>query len=651
MQEVEISDRRMILKSMTLRNFKGIESFNLDTGGKDVFVFGDNGTGKTTLSDAVSWLLFDKDSSGQAKFEIKPIDTDGNQKHNLESEVEGVFNIGHIVTLKKTYKEKWTKKRGSLTKEMTGHATDHYIDDVPVKMKDYKAKVAEIATKEDVFRLLTSPTFFSEKLHWQDRRKMLFDVCGDVTDEDVILSLPELTVLPKILGGNSYEDHQKIIKSSRKKINKDIEEIPGRIDEVDRGRPELVETKANPAIVRLTALRVALDKINQEIASGKTDGRLAELRVDLATLDGDILTAKNAHTESTGKSTKKMREHLSRLETEMAQVGREIESKQASIDGNKSLLGSLENANKELRDDWSKIKQSVYTGDICPTCLQEIPEDQAEESRARFNESISSQLEENNNNGKANADKIKSLQDGIIRLTMEVKGLNDTVVGQKKQILSTEKKISDGSPEFETLPEWVELSASKGKIEDEIVSLENNEKIGEHALKLQSEKEEVEAEIKEQENVILLIEQDNKAAARIEELKAKEKKLAAEFEKLEGQLFLIETFIRQKVSMLEEKINDQFSLVKFKLFAEQVNGGLTETCEVTVGGVPYGSLNSGARVQSGIDIINTLARHHGFHPMIFVDNRESVTVLPDVECQLINMVVSETDKKLRVEKQ
>lgn len=84
----------MSLKNLTIRNFKGVESFNLSAGDTDVTVYGDNGTGKTTISDAVSWLLFDKDSSGQSKFEIKPLDSDGKYKNKVECEVEATFVIG-----------------------------------------------------------------------------------------------------------------------------------------------------------------------------------------------------------------------------------------------------------------------------------------------------------------------------------------------------------------------------------------------------------------------------------------------------------------------------------------------------------------------------------------------------------------------------
>ena len=73
-------------------------------------------------------------------------------------------------------------------------------------------------------------------------------------------------------------------------------------------------------------------------------------------------------------------------------------------------------------------------------------------------------------------------------------------------------------------------------------------------------------------------------------------------------------------------------------------------CETTYNGVPYsGGLNNAARINTGLDIINTLSEHYGFVAPIFVDNREAVTQLIETKAQVISLVVSKPDKVLRVE--
>src|SRR5690606_9499267 len=121
------------LDQLVLRNFKGIRSFTLDASGANVNVYGDNATGKTTLFDAWNWLLFDKDSENKKEFEIKTLNTDGSPIHNLDHEIEGTLVIdGNPATLKKVYREKWTKKRGAVRAEFTGHTTEYFIDGVQI---------------------------------------------------------------------------------------------------------------------------------------------------------------------------------------------------------------------------------------------------------------------------------------------------------------------------------------------------------------------------------------------------------------------------------------------------------------------------------------------------------------------------------------
>src|SRR5690606_34021983 len=105
------------------------------------------------------------------------------------------------------------------------------------------------------------------------------------------------------------------------------------------------------------------------------------------------------------------------------------------------------------------------------------------------------------------------------------------------------------------------------------------------------------------------IEQHERGLARIAELEAQDKRLAAEFEELERQLHLMDLFVRAKVRMLTDRINSRFKLARFKLFDQQVNGGIVECCETTYQGVPYNSLNHGARLNVGLDIIATLSEH------------------------------------------
>lgn len=210
---------------MIVKNFKGFKDFTLEANGDSLMVFGDNGTGKTSIADAVNWLFFNKDTQNKTDFGIKTMNN-GVVIPAISHEVEGVFLIdGNEVSLKKEYVEKYTKKRGGVTSEFTGHETNHFIDGVPKSKGEYEKYIASIVN-EDVFRLLTNPAYFNEQLHWKDKRKTLLDICGDISDEDVITSDKSLTTLPSILKGRTLDDHKKVIAARRKAINEELEKIP-----------------------------------------------------------------------------------------------------------------------------------------------------------------------------------------------------------------------------------------------------------------------------------------------------------------------------------------------------------------------------------------------------------------------------------------
>ena len=138
------------------------------------------------------------------------------------------------------------------------------------------------------------------------------------------------------------------------------------------------------------------------------------------------------------------------------------------------------------------------------------------------------------------------------------------------------------------------------------------------------------------------------AKNRITELQAEAQAAAEKLQSIERLLYLLEEFTRYKTSFVEDSINGLFRIARFRLFREQANGGIEDRCDVVHEGVPYICVNSGAKINLGIDIINTLSKAYGVSVPLFVDNAESVTNIETTDSQIIRLVVSETDKELRV---
>lgn len=650
--------KKIRLLELTLENFKGVKSFGLQTNGSDVRIFGDNATGKTTLFDSFVWLLFDKDSQNKKDFSIKTLDAAGKTISGLEHTVEGKFDVdGKIITLKKVYYEKWTKKRGSATAEFTGHTTDYFIDGVPSKKKEYEQLISELID-EDIFKLLTNPAYFNEQLKWQDRRKVLLEVAGDVTDEEVIKSNKDLAQLLDVLNGRSIEDHRKVIAAKKKEINNQLEKIPVRIDEINHNLPDLTGLDKEQLKADIAKINAEIDAKQDLISNIRNGTEITEKKKRISEIDLELMQIKQQHEAGTKDELYRLKAKIQEEESNISILESKIRNLDTEIKFNTEDINRIEEQLQEWREEWQRVNQQQFEHDEncnCPTCGQALPEEQIMEAREKalkqFNLEKSKKLEDITANGKKGAAQKQKLIEENEKLANQKDEISKEI--EKKQAVVADlneklKVLESTIVDITENTQYVAKLLEKQQLQNEITELqlkadESIQAIQTEILELKQKRDQLNADL----GKFAVLKQSEQ---RIQELEEQERELAAEYEQLEHQLYLTEEFIRTKVDLLEDKINSKFKFARFKLFETQINGGLQEVCETLYDGVPYNSgLNNAAKINVGLDIINTLSEYYGFSAPIFVDNAEAVTRLIDTNSQLICLVVSEKDKQLRVE--
>lgn len=648
----------MKLIRLSLENFKGIKSFTFETGGESVAIYGQNATGKTTLFDAFLWLLFDKDSQNKKDFDIKTLSSDGEALHGLDHSVEAILQLkgGMKITLRKVYQEKWTKQRGSATKTFTGHTVDHFVDGVPVSKSEYGKKIAQLID-EDVFKLLTSPMYFNTILHWQERRKILLEVCGDITDQEVIDSDKALKDLPKILGNRSLDGHRKVILSTRAEINRELDRIPTRISEVQHGLPDISQIQEDKLSEDIAKLRTLVQEKEQEKAQVKSGGGAAEKIKELREIEGELIRVQNEHRLAQGSETEELSNKLravrsARQNLEMDFQGIERQRKAAGEE-----IKAVSQKIEALRQQWHEVNKQKFEfadQDTCPTCGQLLPRAQVEAARekaeATFNKAKAEKLEGINAEGSRHKTRWEELDKQLTSLTKKLEDSKQSIEDLKRKEDKLQEQVEAAQGEVKPItdnPDFNQLMEQKKQVETEIEALKTDNQ--EAIATIQKDIDSYNQDIAALERAQSQVEQYQKCQERIGQLQDEEKLLAKKFEALEKELYLTEEFVRAKVRLLEEKINSKFDMARFKLFSEQVNGGLAECCEVQYNGVPYSSLNNAARINIGLDIIRTLSKHYEFEAPIFIDNAEAVVQLLDMDAQVIKLVVSGADTKLRIE--
>lgn len=596
------------IKSLKLENFKGIKNLTIDF--KDTTnIYGDNAVGKTTIFDAYSWLLWDKDSLNRKDFAIKPYDKNGDEVHNLESIVEGDFSFDDTdLTLKKIYKEVWTKKRGSTQAEFTGHTTDYYINSVPVKKKEYNERIESVLS-EDNFNLLSNPLYFNQFLVKTERREILLSLIEDVKPEDIIAKNKDLEDLD--LETYTVDELKKIAKDSARKINKDIESIPARIDELDKSKIHDIDFDALEFRKRSTL--PAIKEIDEKLADAS---KMAEGMTEIT----EKITALQ---KEKSDITEKYQNKCFEINLKNKNVLLEKEHDKLALEEAKKNIERLKDLVERSREEWQEVHKEQYQGDFkCPTCGQDLLPDQIEKTTANFN--------------KKKSEKLGSIEEKAKDLKIKIEECEKLIAIYEVK----EYKEEDLPIEPIRLQEIdQEINEVKAKLSD--FSLDNKKDLLE-------KKDSLNADLEEINKKLSLQGQNEKIDERIKELESREKELAKLYEEQQRIIYLCEEYTKAYVDLVSDKINDSFNLVKFKLFENQINGGITETCEATFEGVPYSDLNNAAKINAGLDVINSLSGKLDLKVPIFIDNAESVNELIETDTQLVRLVVSK-DKKLKID--
>lgn len=656
----------MKLLKLILTNFQGIKNLELNfTNGQSASIYGDNATGKTTVFNSLTWLLFDKASTAAKNFTPKTKGPDGDL-HHLEHSVTATFEAedGRIVNLQKTYKEVYKKKRGSAIEEFSGHTVDYAVDGVPVKEKEYSEVILGFCGGDnEKSKMLTMPDYFSEQLSWENRRKILLEICGDISDEDIIASNRELDELPQFLQMPGTTDrfyrpdeYCKIASAKKSDINKRLSEIPGRIDEAERAIPDVDGLDESTIDSNINALKKKRDNLVEEKSAINNGGiATAELKRKISDLEVQISEKRAAHIEKENAMNATLDADILLLKREATAAKHEKEDAQEESLRLENKVCSLTRLRKQLIDDYSKVSEQQWDERqaACPTCHQNLPADQVEKMREEFNLNKSKKLEEINQRGKNEASKEK-----IAELEYQVKALTEKMTASDEKIIEKGKRVKEletqrvATVSFEDTEEYKVLTAQIAEYE---AIISDERKCASEAVKgIEEQIKATDEAIQEEQNKKSKLVSAETQHKRIAELENQERKLNAEYENVEKGLFLCDLFIKAKVSMLTDRINQKFKNVRFRLFQDQLNGGVKEDCEVmipTADGrmVPYTFANNAARINAGLEIINTLAEYWGIRMPVFIDNAESVTHLTESDTQTIRLVVSEADKKLRLE--
>lgn len=650
---------------MTLTNFKGIRSLEINFDPEVTNVFGDNATGKTTLMDAFLWTLFGKDSQNRADFNIKTLDANGKALPKLEHEVVVVLSVDGVeTTFRRCYKENWVKKRGTTKEVMDGHSVDYFVDDVPLGKREYDAKVSAICP-EQLFRQITNPAYFPS-LKMQEQRRMLFEIVGgDITHHDVFNELITdknkeyyLPLVDALNSGKSLDEYKKQVVSQKNKIKGEVADIPGRIEENNRNVPEEEDWVALSSEIEEKESKIRdYDSLiaDKSKADEEEAARRRGIRIQIDDKYERIEVVKRQVKKDANAEHDKWYSDLSAKESSISNTKADIRSLENKLSMlNKSLTEHL-SQRTSLLNAYNSIKNEAFEVDssclVCPTCKREFEgadyDNKLQEMQDAFQTNKSNRLNENIQKGTSIKAKIEELQKqirGIEEAIGEKKNLLSTLESKKEQLQSSEPKTVDVMVLIERNNEYLTLKKEIETLEGSLKADYTPADISEYA----NAKKALQADIYALKERLSKREQIVRTQKRIDELQSQlinMQQQIADYEQIEASIL---DFMKSKVSLVEKRINGAFSYVQFRMFDTQVDGTEYDTCECMVDGTPYSDLNTAAKMNAGIDIINAICRAKGITAPIWLDNRESVCNLIPCASQIINLFV-ERGAKLTIQ--
>ena len=658
--------KRITIEELHLRNFRGARDVKVSfTDGTNI-VCGDNGTGKSTLMDAFLWLLFGKDAEERKDCEIKRIEA-GERLRQTDATVECRLDVdGQQNTLRRSLREVWSKPRGATEPVFKGNETEYSINDVPKKMSEFDAWVAEHLAPADVFRMLTDADCFP-RLRWEKQREKLFELAGGVDEEAVRDSVDGLADLLARLSDKSLEDYKRELAARKRKLRKALEEIPARSDQTRLMIPttdarDVWERKLADVDARLADLnREAADFAAQERARGAEARRRVEeveaLKTRMARRTAELRRAAIEEAEKKNEGRRQVETRLRDLKAADAEATRRLKDAKGEVDELGLRINQKEEACERLRATWYAESARPYTGDnVCPHCLQPLPEEMQRDNRRRFEESKNERLSQIQTDG-------HRTKAEITRLEEEMKTAEARLDRAAGDAFDAEASAEILREELAEMPDRVEPAAvdpmadeAYRAMAEELERLEadapqtsqasepnGGEAIAARLATLNRERDTIRRGLSDCDTADSL-------RAEIRRLDEEARALAQQLSDADRDEDTMRRYTRARIETVEQRVNSLFRTVRFRLFEYTNEGGEVDTCVPLVGddGVPYPVANTAAQVWAGLEIIRVLQQHAGVSAPVFVDGAERVTHFPRMDHQAILLKVAQGVRPMRV---
>lgn len=658
--------KKIIFKSLTMLNFKGVRHLKVEFGDNLTIISGKNALGKSSIADAIMWVLFNTGNDGNS-LDIKTFDKDHNIIKEIPHEVELTLSVdGDEIVLKRTLTDSW---KG----EECRNTFKYYVDGEIFTAGDFKNVVDSICP-EDVFRLCSSTRDFVCR-PWQEQRNKLQALVGNITSDDITQGDEKFDFVVEALRKQDIDKYVHHIKYKRKEVQEQLDAVPIRLEELNKSLPEAQDWEAlSTEKAQLNEKLVELSNKMQEIRTGGAD----KVRLDAIRKKIDFANKRKMNMEqgALNLSTEIATKHQSDILTANAAVASaqhlvdDLKAEMKGLNDTKIHAGKqkeeCEKQANEINQKTDEANASTWEWNaedgICPHCGQPLPAEDVER--------IKKESEQNFNNRKANTlkkldedfDKLQETYTSLKKILEDADkymqdNMNNMTAAQKQLKEAEYKKLEIDADKPKTYEQILAEKEEYQQVVKELADLQaeldkpsetSSEETAKMLAELEKEREPIGIRYNEVLELLGTKESFDRITDRIAEINEDKLSYQTQLDELDEKLDIASEYNQNACQLLEDRINEHFSYVKFSLFKTNLKGDRETTCECYHDGVPYRRLNTAAKVNAGIDIAYTFAKYNEIEVPMLLDECESVNHPICRGGQQIRFVVT-TDDELKFE--
>lgn len=652
--------KTITFNKIKLLNFCGIREGEYEFGDNITNISGQNGIGKSTVASAITYVLLGTDIMDRS-FSIKTLDENNHVIRDISHEAELLLSVDDaVMTLKRVLVDSW---KGDTVK----NTFKYLVNGETVTAGEYRKTVNDICP-EKLFRLCISPTSFV-LMPWQEQYAMIKALVPEVTYEDVIAGETKYDPIEDELMNTDTDKLLHHLRYSRKEVQQNLDEIPVRIAEINKVKPQQEDWEALHA--EMTAVEQQQKSLQEKMASvkrGNADDVAKEgLRNRISFLNKRIINMEqSAHNEVIDEATKHQSDLINKQD-EVRRAKRTVEDLEQKIttcqEIRKNTLQQTEDIKaqaKEAGQKYVEVSKGKWSwnddNSFCPHCLQPLPIDKLEavkrESEQNFNKQKADEMkqltklatkmqdelaeyrtlsEENDAAEKQASDELAKAKETLSALDGELKRVQSDKPRTYDVILAEKKEYTEVKQELARLNEELDKPAVNNTEDSKILS------------ELESESQSVAQELKALIDRYATKEIYDKVQNRISELEDERRAYQSQIDKLDEKIDLVSEFVRRTFQILSERVNEKFSFVSWIMFQTTNDGDRKPYCECCHGGVPYSKLNDASKINAGIDIAHTMSQFYDVSIPMIIDGCESVQKPLYMGGQQIRLSVGDSD--------